>query len=280
MAVEPLAPRVAPALPHDGRVGRLADVGRHAGRPVEHVGGEHAAAEVVHVVGVAVVGGVDRRRSPRSAGGLRAAACSAANPPHETPIMPTAPVHHGCAASQPITASTSSCSCDGVLVVDQPVGVAAAAQVEPHAGVAVAGEVGVLGGVARGRAVALAVGHGLEDRGHGIGRRPRAARGGRRGGSRRAPRSTGARRCASGAGTRTGSASAERRRRARARRAESTQLRARSSGRSDRRRARARRCRRSRRAARGSRRRCRRLRTRRARRPRAITLANHWCRRA
>ena len=48
---------------------------------------------------------------PLSAGGLRDAACSAANPPHETPVIPTAPVHHGCSASQAITASTSSASC-------------------------------------------------------------------------------------------------------------------------------------------------------------------------
>ena len=85
---------------------------------------------------------------PRSAGGLRDAACSAAKPPHDTPIIPTAPVHHGCSASQAITASTSRRLLRGVLVVDQPVRVAAAAQVDPHARVPVAGEVAVPGGVA------------------------------------------------------------------------------------------------------------------------------------
>ena len=53
-----------------------------------------------------------------------------------------------------------------VLVVEDPVRVAAAAQVDAHAGVAVAGEVRVVVGVARGERVALAVGQVLEDRRH------------------------------------------------------------------------------------------------------------------
>ncbi len=46
-----------------------------------------------------------------SAGGRRAATCSPLKPPQLIPIMPTAPVHQGCAASQAITSSASSCSC-------------------------------------------------------------------------------------------------------------------------------------------------------------------------
>ncbi len=46
-----------------------------------------------------------------SAGGRSAATWSALKPPHEMPVIPTAPEHHGCAASQAITSSASACSC-------------------------------------------------------------------------------------------------------------------------------------------------------------------------
>ena len=46
----------------------------------------------------------------RSAGGRRAATWSALNPPHEWPIMPTAPVHQGWTASHAMTSTASSCS--------------------------------------------------------------------------------------------------------------------------------------------------------------------------
>ena len=42
-----------------------------------------------------------------SAGGLRAAICSALNPPQELPIIPTAPVHHFCLASQAMISAPS-----------------------------------------------------------------------------------------------------------------------------------------------------------------------------
>ena len=38
-----------------------------------------------------------------SAGGRSAATCSALKPPQDMPVMPTAPLHQGCAASQAIT---------------------------------------------------------------------------------------------------------------------------------------------------------------------------------
>src|SRR4051794_5324471 len=43
------------------------------------------------------------------AGGRRAATWRLLNPPHDFPIIPTAPLHHGCAAIHAIT-STPSCS--------------------------------------------------------------------------------------------------------------------------------------------------------------------------
>ena len=83
--------------------------------------------------------------------------------------MPTAPVHHGCAASQAITSTQSACSCSRVLVREEAVGLAAATDVHPHAGVAVTREPGHLLVVAGDRAVVEPVGHGLEHRGHRIG---------------------------------------------------------------------------------------------------------------
>ena len=46
-----------------------------------------------------------------SAGGRRAAICSPFKPPQEIPIIPTTPLHQGCAASHAITSTPSSCSC-------------------------------------------------------------------------------------------------------------------------------------------------------------------------
>ena len=47
----------------------------------------------------------------RSASGRRAAIWSALKPPQDLPIIPTAPVHHGWAASHSMTATPSSSSC-------------------------------------------------------------------------------------------------------------------------------------------------------------------------
>ena len=78
-----------------------------------------------------------------SAGGRRAATWRLLKPLHEMPIIPTAPVHHGCAAIQAITSSASSCSWREYSSMQHAVGVAAAADVDAHAGVAVGGEVRV-----------------------------------------------------------------------------------------------------------------------------------------
>jgi len=45
-----------------------------------------------------------------SACGRCAATWRLLNPPHEMPIMPTLPSHHGCSASHSITWQASSCS--------------------------------------------------------------------------------------------------------------------------------------------------------------------------
>ena len=123
--------------------------------------------------------------------------------------MPTLPLHQGCAASQAMTSSASSCSCGRIFVVHQPVGLAVAAHVDADAGIAVAGEIGVGEGVAPGRAVALAVGQVFEDRRHrvalGVLRQPDA--GGEAGAVRRAE-STGSRSRGPDAGTRRGQGAA------------------------------------------------------------------------
>ena len=56
----------------------------------------------------------------RSAGGRRAATWSALKPPQELPIIPTAPVHHGWAASQAMTSTASSCSMGRYSSVSTP----------------------------------------------------------------------------------------------------------------------------------------------------------------
>ena len=58
--LDALQPRLAPAVADDGLVGRQGVAGEHRRRPREHVDGEHAAADVVDVVGVAVVAGAHR----------------------------------------------------------------------------------------------------------------------------------------------------------------------------------------------------------------------------
>ena len=78
--------------------------------------------------------------------------------------MPTAPEHQGCAASQAITSSASSCSCGRYSSSRIPSESPRAAQVDAHARVAVRGEVRVVARVAHGERVALAVGQVLEQR--------------------------------------------------------------------------------------------------------------------
>ena len=70
-----------------------------------------------------------------SGGAASAATCNPLNPPQLIPIMPTVPLHQGCAAtSDHLTASSSSCC--GIFVLHQPFAVAIAAHVDPHAGIA------------------------------------------------------------------------------------------------------------------------------------------------
>ena len=94
--------------------------------------------------------------------------------------MPTLPLHQGWLAAQAMTSTASSEFLLGIFVLHQPFGIAIAAHVDADAGIAVAGEIGMGQRIARGRAVALAVGQMLDDGGNlvgvGIVRQPDAGR--------------------------------------------------------------------------------------------------------
>jgi hypothetical protein len=121
----------------------------------------------VDVVGVAVVARahgddrLQRRRAPRR----HLQAVEAAPGDAEHPDLAAAPL----LLDEPVDdlEGVVVLLCE-VLVREQAVGVAAPAQVDAHAGVAVVGEVRVVALVARGERVALAVREVLEDRGDGL----------------------------------------------------------------------------------------------------------------
>ena len=90
--------------------------------------------------------------------------------------MPTEPSHQGCAAIHAIASTQSSCSRSAVLVQDDPVRVAGAADVDAHARIAVAGEVPHLLVVADRDAVVPAVREVAEDGRHRAWHRPGSQR--------------------------------------------------------------------------------------------------------
>ena len=182
--LEALEPHLPPALADQRRVRRARGIGEHHRRPGEVIG-QQAAAHVVDVVGVAVVGRaqrddrLQRRRPPR----------------RDLERVEAAPAdaHHADRAGAPGLRREPGDHLErvvlllpGVLVLHQPVGIAVAAHVDPHAGIAVAGEIGMGQLVALDRAVALAIGQILEDRRHRVAaRHPPAARSAPPAGSRR-----------------------------------------------------------------------------------------------
>ena len=163
----PLEPHVAPALADDVRVGRPGVPREHRRRPLQHVRAD-AAAVVVDVVGVAVVGraqGHDRLQRRRSVGG------------HLQPVEP-APrdADHADRAGAPRLLGDPGdhlarvgLLLRQVLVLEDAVRLAGAALVDAHAGVAVTGQVGEVARVAHRGAVVQAVGQVLEDRRHRVG---------------------------------------------------------------------------------------------------------------
>ena len=164
-AVDALEPCLAPPRPRDLRVRRDRVEGEHRGSPREHLERQHRAAAVVHVVRVAVVrrAEADHRLQLRRAAGRHLEPVEAA---------PGDAEHAGRARAPGLLPDPAEhlhrvlLLLRQVLVVEQAVGLAAAAQVHAQHRVAVAREVGVARLVARRRAVALPVGDVLEDRRH------------------------------------------------------------------------------------------------------------------
>ena len=157
-------PHVAPALAHDLGVGGPAVPPQHRRRPLEHVGGD-AAAVVVNVVGIAVVGGAEgddrpeRRRTVR--GDLKRVEPAPRDADHAD--LAGAPRLLGDPRDD---LARVGLLLREVLVLEDAVRLARPALVDTDAGVSVAGEVGEVVRVAHRRAVVQAVGQVLEDRRH------------------------------------------------------------------------------------------------------------------
>jgi hypothetical protein len=125
--------------------------------PQESISSASRAAAVMHVVGVAVVGGAERDHGLE----LRPAQRRHLEPAESSPRDPDHPAGPGAPAllAEPAQHLHSVLLLLGqVLVGEQAVRLAAAADVHTHPGIAVAGQVGKARGVARRGAVALAVG--------------------------------------------------------------------------------------------------------------------------
>ena len=161
---QPLVPHLPPPLADHVRVGRAGVVGEHRRRPRQVVR-QQAAAHVVHVVGVPVVGERHRRDRAEARGA----------PGGDLQRVEPAPrdAHHPRAAVAPRLGREPGEHLLGVaqlplevLVGEHALGVAAAAQVHPDPGEPVAGEVGVVHRVAHRGQVALPVRDELQDRRH------------------------------------------------------------------------------------------------------------------
>ena len=173
-ALQPLQPHLAPALADDVGIRRQQVVHEEGGTP-DQVLVEQAAAHVVDVVGVAVVGGAQRDDALQlrwlQCGYLQAVEAAPGDADHAhragTPRLRAYPAQHLDAVVQLLLQ---------VLVLQHAVRLAAATQVHAHAGIAMTREPGVHRHVALGGEVALAVGDVLQDGRHRlvVGRAPDA----------------------------------------------------------------------------------------------------------
>ncbi len=161
---EALEPDFEPVVA-EARIGRKRVVGAHRRRPLEHVAAEQTAAHVVAVVGVAIVGRVPRNDRLELRRAVR----------RDLQAVEAAPrvADHAHVAGAPGLLGKPREYLEGVelllarvLVGDQPVGVAGAADIDANGRVAVLGEVGVARRVGVGGLVVLAVRQVLEDRRH------------------------------------------------------------------------------------------------------------------
>ena len=150
------------AGPDHLRVGRLVEIGQHRGGPLGHVHGRYAAADVVHIIGVAVIAGMDWNHAAQVVGvagrQLQRGESTPRNPDHaDRPGAPGAvgePCNHALGVELLLLA---------VLVFEEPGGVAAPTQIHAGIGEPVGSEIGTPRGVTDRRAIALAVGDRVED---------------------------------------------------------------------------------------------------------------------
>ena len=161
--VEPLAPLVEPALAAERRPGRQRVHPDHAHRVLAELADRHAAADVVDVVGVAVVRGVHRDDRPEvrrsELRDLDRGEPAVRDPPH-----PDVPVRPGLAGEPLDRLGPVLRLARGVLVEGDAGTAAGAPDVEPAEGVAAGGEPPAAALVAGPAPVVLAVRDQLEDR--------------------------------------------------------------------------------------------------------------------
>ncbi len=157
-----LHPHLAPPLAHEGRVRRMGVLIEHRRSPGEVVA-EKAASHVVHVVGVAVVGGADGDDCPQrlrpKRGDLQAVepAPGDADHPHRSraPRLRGKPVDD----LHPVVELLLE-----VFVGENAVGLPASPEVHAHRGIAEPGDIWVMADVALCGEIALSVGDVLENR--------------------------------------------------------------------------------------------------------------------
>ena len=156
LGVQALQPHGAPGVAHQRRVRRARGITKHGGRPA-HVLGQEAAAFVVDVVGIAVVGGAQGDDGFQAFGLARC---------HLQAVKATpGDAHHAHAPGAPRLLAQPGNHRFGVLqfllgifVEHQALRIAIAAHIHANAGVAMAREIRVGKGVAHDGAVAFAVG--------------------------------------------------------------------------------------------------------------------------
>ena len=164
---DPGQPHRAPCVANNHRVGRQVVVGEHRGGPVEIILGQ-TAADPMDIGGIAVVGGPDGDDGFQ---GRRLMCCNL------QPVEPTPadPVHRDLPVAPPLGGQPGNRGDAialfllGILVVDQPLAVARAANVQPDAGIAMPRQIAVHRMIATARALAFAVGQIFQNGGNCVG---------------------------------------------------------------------------------------------------------------
>ncbi len=161
---QPLEPLLLPARPDHLRIRRHVGDGEERAAPI-HVVAQEAAAHVMHIVVIAVDGGahgdhgLQRRRL--TIGGLQSVEAAPGDADH--PHIAAAP---GLLRQPGDDVAGVVLFLLQIFVMEEAVGIAAAADIHAGAGIAVRGEPAMHGVVAQARAVAAPVGNIFKDRRH------------------------------------------------------------------------------------------------------------------